>query len=1360
MGLERVPSVASQTAATIPPETGVVGEAVDPFNFITLGWLSKMIFIGAKRPLQFSDLPLIPETSKSDFVAKVISPFYDKLDFYLKNSAAHDGGGGNSNNKSKAKTTVAAGVKKPSYFLLIWRHVAVSWIFSVLMDMAATFLETTQPTVMAAILNYLTIGSSQFFITNPTALAISFFLMSFLGLIFQQAVMQMFRKMRYTVRSILMTAIYAKSLKLSNASATKFPKGRILQMVNVDIPMVSEMVEQAHKVLLVPFQLAFSFYYLSTLFGAGLWPVGAVFGGFAVTMPVAFGLVISGQQKYMKQGDKRLSFFREILEGMKMIKLRGQESYFKKVLAGIRLGQEKAIFQMYVGFAVRNNTFVNPAVIFPAVTYFFNIFQPMQALPNVFGGLANAAISWNRIRSYLLAEESEFKSRNSQDSENGKAIEITDASFRWEDVKKEDDDDNKKDKNKTVTEKKEEPAKKFKRRAAKPVKNQGNEGDGSLELSNIGKEAQQDLDPTIPLFQNLNLSIPTGKLTAIVGTVGSGKSSLISAITGEMTRLAGNVVVYGSVALCQQQSWLMSMSVRDNILFGRELDDELLDEVVRVCGLEVDIAQFQYGLATEIGEKGIALSGGQKARIALARALYSDSDIYLLDDPLAALDSHVGKHVFEKCIKERLDGKTRVLVTHQLHVLPHVDQIVVFAKGVVVEQGSFDDLVTNGPENGVLKEMLKNHSLAKEQEEKEGTKDNERTKSTGTHSGKSKREEKNNERGTPPTSTEKDGLIQEEDRQVGAVGKKYILNYIKLSGGFFMFTLLFLSAVGYSIASFGQNLWISFWSNDSEAGTVRWGLSAAGYTNVYAGVICATFFFAGGMQVTTQLTTYRAAKAYHNNAIKGLFQAPMSFYDSQPLGRIINRLTKDMETLDLQIWNNVLNFFLVLALAISQLVGVVYATLYTLIFIAILAVLYYYLLNMYRANQREIRRLAAIQKSPLNAYISECIGGTSTIRAFQAANRTIHHQRHLMDLSVMPDWTLENVYNWFSIRLQVFLTSLTLFFVLFAVLTKLNASIAGLALSGVSSIGGMFFTSITTFSRLESDFVAAERLDLYANDLPAEAPAHLPNDPSESEWPRYGKISIKDLQVKYASKSEPVIKKLSIDINGSEKIGVVGRTGSGKSTLMTALFRIVEPSKGSVWIDGVDVSRIGLHTLRSRLQIIPQEPVMFTGTVRTNLDVESKFSDQELWNALDLVGLKDYVSELPEKLDAPVAERGENFSVGQRQLMMLACAICHKPKILVMDEASSSVDQAADLLIQSSIRTHFRETTVISIAHRVNTIADFDRIMVLDAGELIEFDSPSNLLHTESSLFKALVDATGPTNAALVVEIADKHSIS
>ncbi|KAJ3013406.1 UNVERIFIED_CONTAM: hypothetical protein HDU68_000710, partial [Siphonaria sp. JEL0065] len=844
----------SNVAKCIVPN--VVGETNDPIGFITLSWLSNMVLVGAKRPLQFEDLPLIPESSKSNNVAHVMDPFHTRLQHYLQN-----------------KDTV----KPPSYFGDIWKSLWIPYTFSVLLDTIGTVLQTTQPVVMAAIINYLAIGDSLFFIKNGVGLALFYFGMSFINLIFRQVVMQMFRKMRYNIRSTLMTAIYAKSLKLSNASATKFAKGRILQMVNVDVPTVSEAVERTHHILLVPFQLAFSFYYLAKLFGSGLYPVGIVAGVFVVIAPGLMFLIITSQQKYMKAGDKRLSHLREILEGMKMIKMRGQEGYFTKVLSQARGTQLAAIFGMLVGlfgfifmvlvvpYGMMIGTFLvyasrvsvlDPAVIFPAVTYFFNIFEPFQALPMVVAGLSSSIVSWNRIRKFLLADESEFVTYNKEDSPSGDAIEITGATFRWEAVKKEGEEG---EKDAVESAKKEENDKKKKAKASK--KKGKNSATQDIELDQVTPAPTAEI---LPLFKFLNLNISAGKLTAIVGTVGSGKSSLISAITREMSLMEGDVKVYGNVALCQQQTWLMSMNVRDNILFGRELNKERLDKVVKVCGLEVDVQQFQHGLDTEIGEKGIALSGGQKARVSLARAVYSDSDIYLFDDPLAALDAHVGKHVFDECIKTSLSGKTRVLVTHQLHVLPHVDHIIVLDKGQIVEQGSYEELAVNAPETGVLKEMLKNHALEEKKQEFEDGK--EKMSATGGDKKKSS---------AGGLNGEVDTLIKEEDRQTGAVGKKYVVNYIKEGGGFGIFGLIAFSAVAYGLTSFAQNLWMTFWSNDSVPGApTRFGLEPNSYVKVYVVIVALTFFAGAFMTGLIELTAYKTSKAYHNKAVDGLFRAP------------------------------------------------------------------------------------------------------------------------------------------------------------------------------------------------------------------------------------------------------------------------------------------------------------------------------------------------------------------------------------------------------------------------------------------------------------------------------------------------------
>ncbi|KAI8622803.1 P-loop containing nucleoside triphosphate hydrolase protein [Chytriomyces sp. MP71] len=1308
-----------------------VSEATDPLSFVTLSWLSRLVIVGSKRPLVTEDLPDLPKASTSEAVAKILDPFQSKLKAYLANPGI-------------AK-------KPPSFFPDIWSKIGTAWIVSVLLDAFATFLTTTQPVVMAAIISYLGKGNSDFFITSPIVLAIVFFLMTFLNVICKQVVQQMFRKMRFNVRSVLTTSIYAKSMKLSNASASQFNKGRILQMINLDVEQISRVIEFGHNVVLVPFQLAFTFYYLVTLFGHELYPVGIVTGIFALFAPLLISVMVMSQKSYMEAGDKRVRLLREILEGIKIIKYRAHERIFNNDIAEIRQKQLRSMTIMLVGLLVfiffviavpfamivgtfivysQDHTVLAPEVIFPAINYFMGIFQPFQALPGVLMVIGNGVVSWNRVRSFLVASESEFVTMKKDDSFSGNAIEIQNATFKWET---------------SITQEEE------KGHDVEKVKTSVDGSDGTNESTAKDKKGKKSKKsnkvptppPEIePFFKDMNVVVPANKLTAIVGTVGSGKSSFFSACIGEMTKVEGNVNVFGSVALCQQQPWLMSLNLRQNITFGHPFDQAKMDEAIRLAGLEVDLHQLPQGLETEVGEKGITLSGGQKARVALARAIYGNSDIYLLDDPLAALDAHVGKHVFDECIRSGLAGKTRVLITHHLHVLSHVDHIIVFDHGRIVEQGSYEDLAVNGHGSGHLQELLKNHIVEDHNEEDDVT--NAKTKKVIKKSESKEKKEDNK------------GLIEEEDRKTGAVASKYIWNYFKM-GGIFYFVCFLIFSIGYSVFNFGMTLWLSYWSYDSIVGTTRYGLKASDYLLVYAIIVALNFICTPLLTAGIQAVSYFAAKKYHAGAMVGLMRAPMSWYDSQPLGRILNRMTKDVEELDISIWNDLLNFAIVNGMVLVAIAQSIYGTLYTLIFIGILAVLYVVLLKMYRSNMREIKRLVAAAKSPLSAYISECVAGTSTIRAFQAAGQTTAHQRKLMDESIIPAWTQENITNWFSLRLQLFLSLITLFLSLFAIYAHQDANVMGVALSGVISLNEVFMVSLLCVSRTEADFVAVERLDAYCHELPQEDAEVLDTDPSESEWPREGRVSISNLEVKYATKAEPVIKDLSIEFKGSEKIGVVGRTGSGKSTLMTALFRIVPPSAGSIVIDGVDASKVGLRTLRRGLQIIPQEPVLFTGTVRKNIDIEGKFTDSQIWEALELVGMKEYVSELPEKLEAPVTEHGENLSMGQRQLMMLASAICNKPKILVMDEASSSVDQAADLLIQSSIRTHFANTTVISIAHRVNSIADFDKVMVLDAGRLVEFDTPSNLLLREGGIFKSLVDATGFANATLVAEIANKH---
>ncbi|KAJ3117057.1 Multidrug resistance-associated protein 1, partial [Physocladia obscura] len=1216
--LETMATTVSTTLETYAGNPPPLIESSDLLSFVTLSWISKLVWLGRKRPLEFKDLPFLPVNIRSENIAHILDEFHANLKEYLKNPQEYG--------------------EPPSYFMDLWRFIRVPYCFSVLLNSIQVVMQTTQPVVMAGILSYLSTGDSGICVTSPIGLAMLFFFMSFLSLIFNQTSQQLFRRIQFGVQNTILSAVFEKSLKLSAKSSAEFSKGQILQMVNIDVSRISMFISELHSVVLVPFQLAFSIYYLANIFGVDLYPVGI---------------------------------------GMKLVKLRAQENFFMNALMKYRRIQLSATVITLIAMVV------------------------LSSLATI----APSAMMLGTVHKLLLAEESEFMPVPLNDATLD-AIKIENASFKWSVVKED-----------LTTEESEILEKK---------------------TLNKDKKVHEENDEVLPLFKNLNLKVAAFKLTAIVGTVGSGKSSLLSAIVGDMERVNGTLETYGSIALCQQQPWLMSTTIQQNILFGSSLDVQKLAETIRVCGLDIDIQQFKNGLETHVGENGITLSGGQKSRVALARAVYKNSDVYLLDDPLAALDAHVGKQIFYECLTAHLQGKTRVLVTHQLQVLPNVDYIIVLDKGVVVEQGTYADLVIGGCESGVLKEMLKNQAMEEKKDQVSKSKTAKEFDYVEDIDGEGGR------------------LIKEEDRQTGAVGKQHVISYIKEAGGYGMFGLILLATIFFTAVTFLQSVWLNIWTNDSTTGVTRYGLQHKDYITVYAVISVATVIFSFVQYAVILGGTFRATKRYHNKAIMGVLRASMGWFDSQPLGRILNRLTHDVNVLDAQIGFKVSEFFTVLCSSIVALIQANYASPYLLIATLVFVVGSFFLLNFYRSNARELKRLAQLSASPMISFINECIGGTTTIRVFQAVNHSIKNQRLLTDHSLMPIWTGINVQNWFSFRVEGGTVIITLFIVLYAVLENPNAALIGIALTGVSNLGSTFFSCITSFASMETTLVSVERLDMYCHGLDMEAATRLETDPAESEWPKQGQISISQLEVKYNSMLDPAIKNLSVEIKGGEKIGVVGRTGSGKSTLMISLFRLVEPTKGTVVIDGLDVSKLGLYTLRTRLQIIPQEPVLFSGTIRTNIDFENKFKDSEIWEALELVGLKEYIAQLRGKLDASTTERGVNLSVGQRQLIMLATAICHKPKILVLDEASSSVDQAADLLIQSSIRTHFQTTTVISIAHRVNTITDFDRVMVLDMGRLAEYDTPINLLNC-NSLFKSLVDATGAANAKCVRSIAENH---
>ncbi|EGF77382.1 hypothetical protein BATDEDRAFT_20822 [Batrachochytrium dendrobatidis JAM81] len=1136
-------------------------------------------------------------------------------------------------------------------------------------------------------------------IQSGAGLAFTLFALQIGSSIFRATSDQIIRRTEINIRTIIICAIYEKTLKLSGQSSIKFTQGKILNLINIDAEKIAMAIQGFAGAYATPIQIAVAIYLLGQLLGYSVWAgAGTLF--FALLIQAGMiGFFVKYQRLFLSFGDKRLKALREMLYGIKIIKFRALEEFFFDRITTIRNGQIKALKNYYIvqvffvgiiqvipvlmpivafiAFSLSNGSITAP-IIFPALSLFNILFQPLLVFPGSLVSVVLAKVSWDRIRDFILAEEAEPR------------VEST-----------------------------------FENTPDAPK-------DAAIQLSNATTKEENALFH----LRHITTSIKKGSLVAIVGPVGSGKSSFLSGIIGEMRCIDGSMNIFGTLAYCSQQAWILTETIQGNILFNNSLDKTRMDAVIEASCLTNDLQQFPAGKMTQIGEKGVNLSGGQKARVSLARAMYQDCDTYLLDDPISALDAHVGADVFKLSIKQMLKDKTVILVTHQLHFLPEVDHVIVMDNGTIAEQGKFKDLVAK---DGVLANMMKHYKLDDDEDKPIESK----LKKTAAV--------------VEDTGADKNGnIIVEEDRNLGAVEGKTYWSYVVACGGYSYLVVVAITAILAQASHLLTDLWLSWWTSNMYPN-----LTADQYLRIYTGLGGIQVFFSLALNAAVLVGGYRSAHYYHSAALKRIIAAPMSFFDSQPVGRILNRMSKDVESIDQAIW--ILLFLTIIATTglISIVVLMAYVLPYMLLIVVPLIVLYFYIIKYYQNANRELKRLESVQRSPLYAHISESLAGIATVKAFRVEKRFVQRQRTLMDLSNTPSMLKLLGSVWVNMRIELLASIVVLTLVLIGSYSDIHSSQIGIALTYAIGLTGLINLLLMAFSQLDAEMNAVERLDVYGNDLPQEAPRSYDTDPASDSWPTKGAITIKNLEIRYESRPDfAVIKNLSLNIRPGEKIGVVGRTGSGKSTLMTTLFRIIEPSLGNIELDGIDISKLGLKTLRSRLQIIPQEPVLFTGTIRANLDVESKFEDASIWDVLERIGIKEYVTGLPEKLEAPVSENGENLSVGQRQLISLGRAILMQPIVLVMDEATASVDAEADKLIQQSIKTHFAHATVLSIAHRLNTIVDFDRVLVLQDGEMVEFDSPHILLGRSESLFSQLADATGAANAQLLREIASKKAAS
>nr|AAS91646.1 multidrug resistance protein 2 [Canis lupus familiaris] len=1165
--------------------------------------------------------------------------------------------------------------------------------------------------------------------------SVLFFVVALIQSLCLQSYFQMCFMLGVNVRTTIMASIYKKALTLSNQARKQYTIGETVNLMSVDAQKLMDVTNFIHLLWSNVLQIALSIYFLWAELGPSIL---AGVGVMILLIPVN-GLLASKsraiQVKNMKNKDKRLKIMNEILSGIKILKYFAWEPSFKNQVHELRkkelknlltFGQMQSVmvFLLYltpvlvsvitfsVYTLVDSNNVLDAEKAFTSITLFNILRFPLSMLPMVISSLLQASVSRERLEKYLGGDDLDTSAIR-RDSSSDKAVQFSEASFTWD----------------------------------------------------------RDSEATI---RDVNLDIMPGQLVAVVGTVGSGKSSLMSAMLGEMEDVHGHITIKGTIAYVPQQSWIQNGTIKDNILFGSELDEKRYQQVLEACALLPDLEVLPGGDLAEIGEKGINLSGGQKQRISLARATYQNSDIYVLDDPLSAVDAHVGRHIFNKVLGPNglLKGKTRLLVTHSIHFLPQVDEIVVLGNGTILEKGSYNTLLAKkGLFAKILKTFTKQTGPEGEATVNEDSEEDDdcglmpsveeipeevasltmkrenslhRTLSRSSRSRSRHQKSLRNSLKTRNVNTLKEEeepvkgqkLIKKEFIQTGKVKFSIYLKYLRAIGWYLIFLIIFAYVIN-SVAYIGSNLWLSGWTNDSKAfnGTNYPASQRDMRIGVYGVLGLAQGVFVLMANLLSAHGSTHASNILHRQLLNNILQAPMSFFDTTPTGRIVNRFAGDISTVDDTLPQSLRSWILCFLGIISTLVMICTATPVFIIVIIPLSIIYVSIQIFYVATSRQLKRLDSVTRSPIYSHFSETVSGLSVIRAFEHQQRFLKHNEVGIDTNqkCVFSWIVSN--RWLAVRLELIGNLIVFFSSLMMVIYKatLSGDTVGFVLSNALNITQTLNWLVRMTSEIETNIVAVERINEYIK-VENEAPWVTDKRPPPG-WPSKGEIRFNNYQVRYRPELDLVLRGITCDIRSMEKIGVVGRTGAGKSSLTNGLFRILEAAGGQIIIDGVDIASIGLHDLREKLTIIPQDPILFSGSLRMNLDPFNHYSDEEIWKALELAHLKTFVAGLQLGLSHEVAEAGDNLSIGQRQLLCLARALLRKSKILIMDEATAAVDLETDHLIQMTIQKEFSHCTTITIAHRLHTIMDSDKIIVLDNGKIVEYGSPQELLRNSGPFY-------------------------
>ncbi|KAL2087062.1 hypothetical protein ACEWY4_018121 [Coilia grayii] len=1123
------------------------------------------------------------------------------------------------------------------------------------------------------------------------------------------------------VKTAVMGLVYRKSLIISSAARRTCTVGEIVNLVSADTQKLMDFVVYFNAVWLAPIEITLCLFFLWQHLGpsalAGIATVILIFplNGFIAKHRSKLQEV---QLKYM---DGRIKLMNEILNGIKILKFYAWEKAFLEQVMGYREKELNALKKSQVLYSISIASFNSSSFLIAFAMFglyvtiddknvldaqkvfvsmaLINILKtPLSQLPFAMSTTMQAIVSLKRLGKFLCQDELQQDSvirEPFKADEDGVIIE--NGTFSWS-------------------------------------------------------------KDSAPCLKRINVRVPRGSLVAVVGHVGCGKSSLLSAMLGDTERRSGSISVKGSVAYVPQQAWIQNATLHDNILFGLEKRKSWYQRVLEACALLPDLDILPAGDATEIGEKGLNLSGGQKQRVSLARAVYRKADVYLMDDPLSAVDAHVGQHIFDKVIGPRgvLRDKTRVLVTHGMGFLPQADLILVLVDGEITESGSYQELLSR---KGAFADFIRTFagSERKESVTQRGSRKSiarlsmtdfmpfsrdlsqEQLIGGDRNSVVIQNMEQITESDPEPVLEDLGKLTEADKARTGRVKLEMYIEYFRTIGLAFILPIVFLY-VFQQAASLSYNYWLSMWADEPVVNGTQLN------TDMKLGVYGALGFAQGigifGTTVAISLGGIIASRHLHMDLLNNVLHSPMSFFESTPSGNLLNRFAKEIDAIDCMIPEGLkmmLNYFFKL---MEVCIIVLLATPFAAVIILPLAILYAFVQSFYVATSCQLRRLEAVSRSPIYTHFNETVQGASVIRAFGEQSRFILQANQRVDHNQTAYFPRFVATRWLAVNLEFLGNGVVLAAAILSVMGKdtLSPGIVGLAVSHSLQVTAILSWIVRSWTDVENNIVSVERVKEYA-DTPKEAPWTVEGSSLAVGWPETGTIEFHEYGLQYRKGLEWALKGISLNIQRREKIGIVGRTGAGKSSLALGIFRILEAAKGKIYIDGVNISEIGLHDLRSRITIIPQDPVLFSGSLRMNLDPFDAYSDEEVWSALELAHLKNFVSGLPDKLNYECSEGGENLSLGQRQLVCLARALLRKTKVLVLDEATAAVDLETDTLIQSTIRSQFEDCTVLTIAHRLNTIMDYTRIIVMDKGHIKEMDSPENLLAQRGQFYRMCREA-------------------